>query len=37
MLSGPQPEAYIPERDKGSGSHETLEGIFRTVDDEGKT
>jgi UPF0716 protein FxsA len=36
MLSGPQPEAYIPERDEGSRSHETLEGIFRTVDDDSK-
>ena len=36
MLSGPQPETYIPERDKGSHRHETLEGIFRTIDDEGK-
>ncbi len=37
MLRGPEPEAYIPERDMGSHSHETIEGIFRHVDDENRT
>ena len=32
VLIGPKPEAYIPERD-GS-SHETIEGVFRQVDDD---
>ncbi len=36
MLSGSQTAAYIPERDMGSRSHATLDGIFRTVDDESK-
>jgi UPF0716 protein FxsA len=37
MLLGPQPEPYIPERDMGSRSHETIEGVFRHVDDENRT
>lgn len=31
-LLGPQPEVYIPQRD--TGSHETIEGVFRKVDDD---
>ena len=31
-LIGPQPEAYIPERDISG--HETIEGVYRQVDDE---
>jgi UPF0716 protein FxsA len=31
-LGGPEPEPYRPERD--SGTHETIEGSFRRVDDE---
>ncbi len=37
VLLGAQPEAYIPERDMASHSHETIEGIFRRVDDENRT
>ena len=32
---GPQPEPYVSERD--TGSHETIEGDFRHVDDEKNT
>ena len=31
-LLGPQPEPYVPERD--TGSHTTIEGSYRRVDDE---
>ena len=31
-LIGPQAEAYIPERD--ASGHETIEGVYRQVDDE---
>ena len=31
-LIGPQAEAYIPERD--TSGHETIEGVYRQVDDE---
>jgi UPF0716 protein FxsA len=31
-LLGPQPEVYFPQRD--TGSHETIEGVFRKVDDD---
>ena len=31
-IMGPQPEVYSPERD--SGGHETIEGVYRQVDDE---
>ena len=34
-LTGRQPEVYIPERD--SGGHETIEGVYRQVDDENKS
>lgn len=34
-LIGPQPEAYIPERD--TSGHETIEGVYRQVDDENKS
>jgi UPF0716 protein FxsA len=32
VLLGPQPEAYVPERDRTG--HETIEGVFQQVDDE---
>lgn len=35
VLSGSQPEVYIPKRDIGSG--ETIEGVFRHLDDEDRT
>ena len=31
-LGGPEPEPYRPERD--SGTHETIEGSFRRIDDD---
>jgi UPF0716 protein FxsA len=31
--AGPQPEPYIPERDQDQGSHTTIEGSYRRVDD----
>jgi UPF0716 protein FxsA len=31
-LIGPQPEAYIPERD--TSGHETIEGVYQQVDDK---
>jgi len=34
-LSASQPEVYMPKRDTGSG--ETIEGIFRRVDDKNET
>lgn len=35
VLAGSQPEVYIPKRDIGSG--ETIEGVFRHLDDEDRT
>jgi UPF0716 protein FxsA len=35
VLSASQPEVYVPKRDTGSG--ETIEGVFRHVDDENIT
>ncbi len=35
MLLGSQPEVYMPKRDKGSG--ETIEGVFRHLDDKDGT
>ncbi len=35
VLSGSQPEVYRPKRDAGSG--ETIEGVFRHVDDKDRT
>jgi UPF0716 protein FxsA len=35
VVLGPQPEAYIPERD--GGGHETIEGDYRRVDDDKNT
>jgi UPF0716 protein FxsA len=32
VLLGPQPEVYVPERDRTG--HETIEGVFQQVDDE---
>ena len=32
VLLGSQPEVYMPKRDKGSG--ETIEGVFRRLDDK---
>jgi len=32
VLVGPQPEPYVPERDRGQ--HETIEGSYRRIDDD---